>query len=65
MIILLCGRDQSGLNVHSVDPDSMRIESWSRVDRPLYTVSFSFDLYSSHSTRIVIVQGELSHWADI
>ena len=39
MIILLCGRDQCGLNVHSVDPDSMRIESWSRVttsvDRPL------------------------------
>ena len=27
MIILLCGRDQCGLNAHSVDPDSMRIES--------------------------------------
>ena len=35
MIILLCGRDQRGLNVHSVDSDSMRIESWSSVDRPL------------------------------
>ena len=35
MIILLCGRDQCGLNAHSVDPDSMRIESWSSVDRPL------------------------------
>ena len=35
MIILLCGRDQCGLNVHSVDPDSMRIESWSSVGRPL------------------------------
>ena len=23
MIILLCGRDQCGLNAHSVDPDSM------------------------------------------
>ena len=34
MIILLCGRDQCGLNAHSVDPDSMRIESWSSVDRP-------------------------------
>ena len=34
MIILLCGRDQCGLNVHSVDPDSMRIESWSSADRP-------------------------------
>ena len=34
MIILLCGRDQCGLNAHSVDPDSMRIESWS-MDRPL------------------------------
>ena len=30
MIILLCGRDQCGLNAHSVDPDSMRIESWFR-----------------------------------
>ena len=28
MIILLCGRDQCGLNAHSVDPDSMCIESW-------------------------------------
>ena len=27
MIIMLCGRDQSALNVHSLDPDSMRIES--------------------------------------
>ena len=27
MTILLCGRDQC-------DPDSMRIESWSSVDRP-------------------------------
>ena len=36
MIILLCGRDQCGLNEHPVDPDSMRIESWSSVDRPLY-----------------------------
>ena len=35
MIILLCGRDQCGLNAHSVDLDSMRIESWSSVDRPL------------------------------
>ena len=35
MIILLCGRDQCGLNAHSMDPDSMRIESWSSVDRPL------------------------------
>ena len=35
MIILLCGRDKCGLNAHSVDPDSMRIESWSSVDRPL------------------------------
>ena len=35
MIILLCGRNQCGLNAHSVDPDSMRIESWSSVDRPL------------------------------
>ena len=34
MIILLCGRDQCGLNAHSVDPDSMCIESWSSVDRP-------------------------------
>ena len=34
MIILLCGRDRCGLNAHSVDPDSMRIESWSSVDRP-------------------------------
>ena len=34
MIILLCGRDQCGLNAHSVDPDSMRIESWSSVDKP-------------------------------
>ena len=37
MIILLCGRDQCGLNAHSVDPDSVRIESWSSVDRPLDT----------------------------
>ena len=35
MIILLCGCDQCGLNAHSVDQDSMRIESWSSVDRPL------------------------------
>ena len=28
MIILLCGCNQCGLNAHSVDPDSMRIESW-------------------------------------
>ena len=35
MIILLCGRAQCGLNAHSVDPDSVRIESWSSVDRPL------------------------------
>ena len=35
MIILLCGRDQCGLNAHSVDPDSMCIESWPSVDRPL------------------------------
>ena len=35
MIILLCGRDQCGLNAHSMDPDSMRIESWSSVDRPI------------------------------
>ena len=35
MIILLCGRDQCGLNAHSVDPDSMRIESWFSVDRPI------------------------------
>ena len=35
MIILLCGCDQCGLNAYSVDPpDSMRIESWSSVDRP-------------------------------
>ena len=40
MIILPCGRDQRGLNAHSVDPDSMRIESWSSVDRPLVKVSF-------------------------
>ena len=33
MIILLCGRNQCGLNAHSVDPNSMRIESWSSVDR--------------------------------
>ena len=38
VIILLCGRDQCGLNTHSVDPDSMRIESWSNVDRPLIMV---------------------------
>ena len=37
MIILLCGRDQCRLNAHSVDPHSMRIESWSSVDRPLDT----------------------------
>ena len=35
MIILLCGHDQCGLNAHSMDLDSMRIESWSSVDRPL------------------------------
>ena len=35
MIILLCGRDQCGLNAHSIESDSMRIESWSSVDRPL------------------------------
>ena len=35
MIFLLCGRDQCGLNAHSVDPDSMRIESWSSVDWPI------------------------------
>ena len=40
MIILLCGRDQCGLNTHSVDPDSMRIESWSSVDRPLVFIVF-------------------------
>ena len=34
MITMLCGRDQCGLNAHSVDPDSMRIECWSCVDRP-------------------------------
>ena len=34
MIILLCGRDQCVLNAHLVDPDSMRIEAWSNVDRP-------------------------------
>ena len=39
MIILLCGRDQCGLNAHSVDPDSMCIESWSSVDRPLISLS--------------------------
>ena len=38
MTILLCGRDQCGLNAHSVDPDSMRIESWSSVDRPLRVI---------------------------
>ena len=38
MIILLCGRDQCGLNAHSVDPDSMCTESWSSVDRPLDTI---------------------------
>ena len=43
MVILLCGCDQCGLNAHSMDPDSMRIESWSSVDRPL--VSF-FIFYS-------------------
>ena len=32
--ILLCGCDQCRLNAHSVHPDSMRIESWSCVDRP-------------------------------
>ena len=26
MIVLLCGCEQCGLNVHSVDPDSMWIE---------------------------------------
>ena len=36
MIILQCGRDQYGLNAHSVDPDLMSIESWSSVDRPLF-----------------------------
>ena len=41
MIILLCGRDQCGLNAHSVDPDSMRIESWSSVDRPLYSIEMA------------------------
>ena len=41
MIILLCGRDQCGLNAHSMDPDSMRIESWSSVDRPLVSVAVS------------------------
>ena len=35
MIILQCGRDQCGSNAHSVDPHSMRIESWSSVNRPL------------------------------
>ena len=35
MIILLCGRDQCRLNAHPGDPDSMQIESWSSVDRPL------------------------------
>ena len=35
-IILQCGRDQYSLNAHSVDPHSMRIESWSSVDRPIY-----------------------------
>ena len=39
MIILPCGCDQRGLNAHSVDPDSMRIESWSSVDRPLISLS--------------------------
>ena len=29
---MLCGRDQSGLNAHSLEPDSMRIESWSNVE---------------------------------
>ena len=33
MIILLRGHDQCGLNAHSVDPDSTRIESWSSMDR--------------------------------
>ena len=36
MIILLCGRDQCRLNAHPVHSDSMRIESWSSVDRPLF-----------------------------
>ena len=34
IIILQCGRNQCRLNGHSVDPHSMRIESWSSVDRP-------------------------------
>ena len=34
MIIMQCGCDQSRLNAHSLDPNSMRIESWSNVDRP-------------------------------
>ena len=34
MIILLCGRDQCRLNAHSVETDSIRIESWSNVDMP-------------------------------
>ena len=45
MIILLCGRDQCGLNAHSVDPDSMRIESWSSVDRPLDELAGAFLWY--------------------
>ena len=40
MIILLCGCNQCGLNAHSVNPDSMRIESWSSVDRPLHSLYF-------------------------
>ena len=51
MIILLCGRDQCGLNAHSVDPDSMRIESCSSVDRR--------SVYGSGSTYVLLFQSHI------
>ena len=48
MIILLCGCDQCGLNVHSEDPDSLWIGSWSSVDRPsVFVFYYSSVLHSA------------------
>ena len=46
IIVLLCGRDQCGLIAHSVDLNSMRIESWSIVDRPFVSILALAALYA-------------------
>ena len=52
MIILLCGRDQCGLNAHSVDPDSMCIESWSSVDRLLDSTGIEITLKYKYEKKL-------------